>query len=138
MRQNKKILLIEDEDLTRQMYLEAFEKRNYYLYQAKNQKEALEILKSVKPAVVILDLLIPEEAGRITSFDLRIPGGLSVLEEIRKDESLKNTKVVIITALENEQVKIAAQAAGVDAYYIKTEITPGEFAEKIIALAEQR
>ena len=137
MRQTKKILIIEDENLTTQMYREAFKKRDYYLYDARNKKEALKVLEKENPALVILDLLVPEEKNSFELTDLREPVGLSILKEIKKQPAWAGTKVVVLTALENESVKIACQAAGADGYYIKTEMTPSQLAEKVIGMAEQ-
>ncbi|MDZ7798292.1 MAG: response regulator [Patescibacteria group bacterium] len=136
MKQTKKFLLVEDEDLTRQMYEDAFKKKYYYLYSVKNKKKALKKIKEIKPGVVILDLLIPEEKEKLGPLDLRTPVGLDILKTIRKDKDLPKTKVVVLTALDNEQIKMTAQAAGADGYFIKTAMTPDEFADKVIKLAE--
>ena len=137
MKKTKKVLLVEDEELTSQMYRDAFKKKYYYLYSVKNKKEALEKIKEIKPGVVILDLLIPEEDEKMGPLDLRTPVGLDILKAIKKNKDLPQTKVVVLTALDNEQIKMTAQVAGADGYFIKTAHTPDEFADRIIKLAEE-
>ena len=137
MKQTKKILIVEDEELTLQMYKEAFLKKGYYLFSARHKKEAMKKIKKEKPFIVILDLLIPSEKTSFESFDLREPVGLCILKEIKNQPEFSGIKVIVLTALDNESVKIASQGAGADAYYIKTEMTPGQFADKVIAMAEE-
>lgn len=136
MRQTKKILIVEDEPLTLQMYQDAFQKKGYYLFSARHKKEAMKAIEKEEPFLVILDLLIPTEKTSFEAMDLREPVGLDILKEIKKRPAWAGIKVIVLTALDNESVKIACQGAGADAYYIKTEMTPTEFAEKVIGLAE--
>ena len=136
MRQTKKILIVEDEALTTQMYRDAFEKEGYYLYAVKNKVEALKKIKEEQPAIILLDLLIPSQDSVFEKFDFRTPIGLDVLKAIKQDPRLKDTKVVVLTNLENDQARLGAMSAGADDYIIKTELTPTNVAERVIGLLE--
>lgn len=58
-----KILVVDDEQLIRMTLNRALEKRGHQMLQAENGLKALEILKSEKPDLIILDLLMPEKSG---------------------------------------------------------------------------
>ena len=136
MRQTKKILIVEDEALTTQMYKDAFEKRGYYLYAVKNKTDALKKIKQEKPAMILLDLLIPTQDSVFEKFDFRTPIGLDVLKSVKQDPETKETKVVVLTNLENDQARLGAMSAGADDFIIKTELTPSQVAERVIGLLE--
>ena len=136
MRQTKKILIVEDEALTTQMYKDAFEKLGYYLYAVKNKVEALKKIKDEQPAMILLDLLIPTQDSVFEKFDFRTPIGLDVLRAVKQSAEMKDTKVVVLTNLENDQARLAAISAGADDYIIKTELTPSQVAERVIGLLE--
>lgn len=136
MRQTKKILIVEDEALTTQMYKDAFGKMGYYLYAVKNKVEALKKIKEEQPAMILLDLLIPTEDGVFGKFDFRTPIGLDILKSVKQDPATKETKVVVLTNLENDQARLGAMSAGANDFIIKTELTPSQVAERVIGLLE--
>jgi len=61
----------------------------------------------LKPAVVILDVMLPKKSG----FD--------VCKELRADKSLKNTKIVMVTAKDQEKDEAVGMDLGADDYLMK-------------------
>ena len=59
----KKILLVDDEDSIQLLYRDEFEEEGYEVSSALSGDEALEILDSVNPNLVILDINMPGTNG---------------------------------------------------------------------------
>ena len=81
-----KILIVEDEPNIVMTLEYAFKKKGFKVFIARDGLEALHILKKNIPDVVLLDIMMPNLDGYQT------------LKEIKKIESLANTKVIFLTA----------------------------------------
>lgn len=115
----KKIAIIEDDLAISQMYRMKFEAEGFEVFLAGNGQAGLQLLQSVQPDVILLDLLMPQLDGQAT------------LQAIRQDQQLQNTPVIILTNTESEQAAAASQALGVVAYIIKANETPSQVVAKI-------
>ncbi len=74
----KKILLVEDEESLRLLYSEELSQEGYEVVTAENGKEALHQVESLKPDLIILDIVMPvmdgmEALGRIMGRERTIP-----------------------------------------------------------------
>jgi DNA-binding response OmpR family regulator len=103
----KKILIVDD-DPNIVMTLEyTFKKSNYEVFIARDGQEALDILKTNFPNVIILDIMMP------------MVDGFATLEQIRKDANLQHTKVMFLSAKNKESDIEKGLALGADAYMTK-------------------
>jgi len=85
-------VLVVDDSTTNVVLLEAIlEEKGYKIVTALNASEAFSIIKKDPPDLILLDLLMP----KISGFDF--------MEKIRKDEKTKNTPVIVISALTDEE-----------------------------------
>jgi two-component system, cell cycle response regulator DivK len=85
-------ILVVDDSTTNIVLLEAIlDERGYKIETALNAKEAYSIIAKDSPDLILLDLLMP----KISGFDF--------LEKIRKDEKTKNTPVIVVSALTDEE-----------------------------------
>lgn len=114
----KKILLVEDDKVLAQMYQDKLARQGFDVVGADTGNKALTVLKSYKPDVIILDIMLP---GGMNGFD--------VLKVLKGDRSLKDIPVIILTNLDSE--KKTALELGAKAYIIKTE-TPLEELVKLV------
>lgn len=64
------ILLVEDEFVVRNGLKSALEKRDYLVIDVSNGNEALAVLDTIMPAVIITDILMPEKDGIELLFEL--------------------------------------------------------------------
>jgi CheY-like chemotaxis protein len=119
-------LFAEDDPLMVDLYKNAFEFAGYSLEVAKDGIEALQKLTQAnpKPNLVILDVMMPNASG----FD--------VLEQIRQDSDLKDLPVVILSNLTGEEHEARARALGAKAYLVKSNYTPKQVVDEIVALAK--
>src|SRR3989338_10388959 len=103
----KKILWVEDDKLIGTILSKKFTSSGFELFHAKNGEEALDILKTVVPDAIVLDLLLPGMSG----FD--------ILQKIRADEHLKNTPVIILSNLSKPSDIEKAKILGARKFLIK-------------------
>jgi two-component system response regulator (stage 0 sporulation protein F) len=57
------ILLVEDDDLVRDMLAQMLERASHTLITATNGEEAVEMLKSTEPDIMITDIIMPKKSG---------------------------------------------------------------------------
>lgn len=60
---NKKVLIVDDQNGIRVLLMEVFSSEGYTTYQASNGKMALEIVRDESPDIVLLDMKIPGMDG---------------------------------------------------------------------------
>jgi len=122
----KKILLIEDDEFYTKTYKYGFEKAGYEMLTAENGDEGLKLLQSEKPDLVLLDLIMP------------VKDGFDFLKEIRANEALKDTPVIVLTVLAQEEDREACKKCGIDLYLVKTEHSLAEIIKKTEGVMKKR
>jgi CheY-like chemotaxis protein len=80
------ILVVEDDATTREMLRRMLEKEGWGVTEAGNGREALEWVAERRPAMILLDLLMPEMDG------------FEFIEALRKQDKWRSIPVVVITA----------------------------------------
>ena len=103
----KKILIVDDEPNIVMTLEYTFKKSNYEVFIARDGQEALDILKTNFPDVIILDIMMP------------MVDGFATLEQIRKDANLQHTKVMFLSAKNKVSDIEKGLALGADAYMTK-------------------
>ncbi len=106
-----KILLVEDDNNLREIYEARLQAEGYTIVTAKDGEEALVVAKAEKPDLVISDVMMP----RISGFEM--------LDILRNTDELKETKVIMLTALGQADDKIRANSLGADRYLVKSQVT---------------
>lgn len=102
-----RILIVDDEDDIREFIGYNLRHEGYDVYTAENGAEALEIIGSVRPHLVLLDMMMPIMDGRQTC------------EKIRQIPELKDTMIVFLSAVQEEQCQLDSYQAGADDYITK-------------------
>jgi signal transduction histidine kinase/CheY-like chemotaxis protein len=80
------VLVVDDDPKTRDMLRRTLAKAGWTVAEAANGREALQALERAKPALVLLDLLMPGMDG------------FEVLERLHDDEAWREVPVIIVTA----------------------------------------
>jgi len=81
-----RVLVVEDEAMTRQMLRRTLEKEGWAVSEAENGRAALERVAENPPGLILLDLIMPEMDG------------FQFMDELRKNEAWRSIPVVVITA----------------------------------------
>lgn len=116
-----KIAIIEDDQAISQMYRFKFEAEGYTVETAENGKLGLELTKSYKPDIILLDLMMPEMTGD------------AMLEALRKEPWGKDIKVIILTNMGEQEVPAKVRELGVSAVILKADMTPRQVADLVKA-----
>jgi len=103
----KKILIIEDDELINKVLIETISKAGFSPTKTVDAFQGQQALMSLKPDLVILDLMLP--AGH----------GLDVLRNIRSSFQTQNIPIIILTAIQDEGVRAEVESQGVQAYIKK-------------------
>lgn len=103
----KKILIVDDEPNIVMSLEYTFKKNDFEVFIARDGIEALEIVKSNFPDVIILDVMMP------------MVDGYATLEHIRRDPNLSHTKVIFLSAKNKASDIEKGMALGADAYLTK-------------------
>ena len=115
----RKILVVEDENTLREMYIEKLHREGFEVISAANAKRAIEITKKEKPDLVLLDMLLPEE------------NGIYFLEQLRSSPKVSKIKVLAFSNYDGADIKKEAEKWKIEAYLIKTDYTPNQVIKKI-------
>ncbi len=110
---------MEDDKFLSEMYATKLTENGFNVEAAYDGKEGLEKIKQFKPDLVLLDIVLP----KIDGFEF--------LEKIKKDESLKNVLVIILTNLGQKEEVEKGLRLGASDYVIKAHFTPTEVAAKV-------
>jgi DNA-binding response OmpR family regulator len=89
---------------------------------AKDGALALQAIKNLRPAVVILDIMLPEE------------NGMEVLRFVKSDPDLRDIPILVLTARGQENDRQMALRLGADAFVTKP-FSNREVVERTLALA---
>ncbi|WP_139024179.1 response regulator transcription factor [Desulfosporosinus sp. OT] len=99
-----KILVVEDEDILREVIIDYLTEDGYQVLEAADGEKALELFQSNLVDLVILDIVLPKLDG------------WSVCRRIRKSSAIP---IIILTALSDEDDSLLGYELGADDYLIK-------------------
>jgi len=115
------ILIIEDDKFLRDLIAQKLIREGYEVSEAIDGETGIKKVKEEKPALVLLDLILP-------GID-----GFEVLSRMKEDPALTQIPVVILSNLgQREDVERGIKMGAVD-YLIKAHFTPREIIDKIKA-----
>lgn len=115
----KKILLVEDDDSLANVYLARLEVEGFVVKRVPNGEDALASAIEFKPDLVLLDVMMPKVSG----FD--------VLDILRNTPETANLKIVMLTALSQDNDKARADQLGADDYLVKSQVVIADVVERI-------
>jgi len=118
----EKILLIEDDSSLRQMYSDVLEAEGYTVVTAGDGERGLAMVRTEKPDLVLLDIILP-----------KLPG-FEVLKSIRADADIKNTIVLILSVMGEQRHIQTAMDLGANGYAVKGSTSPSDILGKIRTL----
>jgi CheY-like chemotaxis protein len=101
------------------MYQKIFTFEKYDVVMAKDGQEGLDLARSDKPTVILLDVMMPKM------------NGFQVLEKLKSDPETKSTPVIMLTNLAGEQDAETALAKGAVKYIVKSEYEPKQVADMV-------
>lgn len=107
MSDHRTVLIVDDEAPIREMIAVALEMADYRCIEAKDAKQAHQLIIDHRPDMVLLDWMMPDI------------NGIEFARRLRKDEITADIPVIMLTAKTDEEHKIRGLEAGVDDYITK-------------------
>jgi DNA-binding response OmpR family regulator len=107
----------DDEDILSLVTLR-LERAGFDVVQAHDGDEAIELVRGRRPALAVLDVMMPKRTG------------YEVLAELRADASLREVRVILLSARVQESDVERGMSAGADAYLAKP-FKAGDLVEKV-------
>ena len=101
------ILIVEDEQDIRELLAYNLEKEGYATVQAADGKEGLDLARSRKPDLILLDLMLPKMDG------------LAVCRELERDSGTVRIPIIMLTARGEDVDRILGFELGADDYEVK-------------------
>ncbi len=119
--ENPQILLVEDDVFLSSLLKNRLEKEGLRVSLAKDGDEALNLLKSLQPNLILLDLILPKKSG------------FEVMEEIKNDPQIssKEVPIIIVSNLGQPEDVNRGQELGAIEYFIKAKTSIDELVGKI-------
>lgn len=108
MAEKLKILIAEDEEVTRHLFQIAFrDEQRFESRQVTNGEEALVAFKSWQPDILLIDIMMPQM------------NGFETLQTIRQTLNDTTTTVIMVSAVTDKQDIVACAKLGIQGYVLK-------------------
>ena len=118
---DRTILIVEDDELLRDAFRLLLEDAGYQVLEAGTAAQALELAAERLPAIVVLDLGLPDRPG------------LDIVRTMRQDPDLRETPVVALTGRVGDREKQECLDAGCDRYLPKP-VAPSDLLRELPTL----
>lgn len=102
-----KVLVCDDEPFILKALTFIVKKEGHTVLEARNGEEALDAIRTQKPSLVFLDVMMPKK------------NGYEVLEEVRKDPAVKGTFIILLTAKGQDSDREKGLALGANEFMTK-------------------
>lgn len=104
---SQRILVVDDEPFILRSLTFVLGKEGFAVSTARDGEEALEKIRNERPALVVLDVMMPKK------------NGYEVLQEVKGDDDLKDTYILMLTARGQESDRVKGLSMGVNEYMTK-------------------
>ena len=115
----KRVLIVEDEPLLGNLLKQRFESEGVEALLARDGEEAIGILRSTRPDLVLLDIILP----KISGFEL--------LEMMQADPQIEKAPVIITSNLGQDTDVARGQSLGAIEYFVKAKVSIEELVDHV-------
>jgi DNA-binding response OmpR family regulator len=102
-----KLLIVDDEDGIRTLVRMTLVGDSYHILEAREGHQALELARSQRPDLILLDVMLPDMSG------------IEVCRALKTDPAMMSTTVLMLTAKAQQSDLGEAEEAGADGYFTK-------------------
>lgn len=126
-----KIFFVEDEPGIADLYCMSFSSNGFEIESFANGTEALKRLEeykknlSIRPDLIILDILLPDVSG------------LEILKEVRRDRAFDPVPVIMLTNYGTDEIKQEIQKTPNTSHVLKIDTSPRLFVKQVKDLIEK-
>ena len=116
---SKKILMIEDEEIFIEMFGEKLKQDGYDVSFAQNGAWGIKEAMEKDFDLYIIDMIMPAMNGE------------EMITKLKMEDKTKNVPIVMLSASVEDDVVKRVKELGIQAFFLKTQLTPGELSNKI-------
>ena len=116
-----RVLVIEDDDVIREIYTMKFELEGFPVESAENGQVALEVVKNFDPEIVLLDMMMP------------VMNGLEFMQELTSSRP-EIPAVVVFSNISAPQQVDAVMRLGAKAHWTKSDYTPDRAIDELMQI----
>lgn len=117
--QNKKILMIEDEEVFIDIFGGKLIQDGFDVTFAKNGAWGLREATEKKFDLIMVDMVMPAMSGE------------EIIAKLKIEDETKNIPIVVLSASVDEETQKKVEEMGIEAFFVKTHIIPSELSQKI-------
>lgn len=114
-----KVLLVEDDNNLREIFQMRLQAEGYTALTAADGEEGLVVAMKEKPDLIVADVMMPKLSG------------FEMIENLRAAPDMKDTKVIMMTALGQAEDQARGEKLGVVKYLVKSQVTLEDFARVV-------
>ena len=114
----KSVMIVEDNELNMKLFNDLLEANGYRTIKTRNGLEALDLARSNRPDLILMDIQLPEVSG------------LEVTKWLKEDDDLHAIPVIAITAFAMKGDEERIRQGGCEAY-ISKPISVSKFIETV-------
>jgi CheY-like chemotaxis protein len=114
-----RVLIVEDDEVLVKMYRKKFEGMGWVVEVGRNGKDGLVKMKSFRPMVVLMDIMMPEMDG------------MTALQQAKADPEIKDIPIIMLTNLSTADDAVEAMKSGALDYLVKSDYTPSQVEDKV-------
>ena len=103
----KTVMIVEDNELNMKLFHDLLAAHGYRTIQTRNGLEALELARTHRPDLILMDIQLPEVSG------------LEVTKWIKEDDDLRSIPIVAVTAFAMKGDEERIRSGGCEAYISK-------------------
>ena len=122
---NKKILIVEDNDLNLKLFRDLLGAHGYEITETKDGLEAINLVHHIRPDLILMDIQLPEISG------------LDITKKIKSDRDIAHIPIIAVTAFAMKDDEEKIMNAGCQAY-ISKPISIGPFLETVKRFLEEK
>lgn len=116
---SKRILLVDDEEETRNVFDTALRTAGYQVQTTSNGKETLDVLATSKFDLILLDQMMPDMSGNET------------LRAIKANPAMADNKVAMLTNFGHDDMVKEALNLGASDYILKYQVSGEDLVKKV-------
>jgi len=113
------ILIVEDDTFLSSAYRLKFTKIGFTVHIAMDGQEAMNILQTVKPDLILLDIVMP------------VKDGFTVLSELKANTAYKDIPVIITSNLSQKEDIEKAHTLGATDFIVKSDVSLDDLVQKV-------
>lgn len=117
--ERRKVLVVEDDELLRDLLVRKLTSEGFDTESCFDAPCLFDVLEKGKPAIILLDLILP-------GLD-----GFGVLERLKADDNLSDVPVLILSNLGQQEDIDRVMALGASGFMVKANFTLGEIVTRI-------